>query len=216
MGARPVTPPPYRLIALAVLVCAAIYGVKRWEGRLIARGDAQGASRVQAAWDRQEAGRSEATARDNATRFRNAERIAHEDAERTAARAAHDAAAAAAVRSLRAEIARLGARPDPYPAGDAGLAACAREAATARELLGEGSGRYLAVAAAADGLRDQVVGLQAFVHGVCHAPAGSGSAGPAEAEADVGADAARAGVPLDSAAAPQPAGPALPMGVRLE
>lgn len=212
------TSPPYRLIALAVLICAAIYGAKRWEAHLVARGDAQGAARVQAAWDRQEAERSEATARDNATRFRNAERIAHEDAERTAARAARDAAAAAAVRGLRAEIARLAARPGPYPAGDAGLAACAREAATARELLGEGSGRYLAVAAAADGLRDQVVGLQAFVHRVCRAPAGTA---PAPSSAAAPAHAASSGAeptgaePAD-AEAPVPAGPALPVGVRLE
>ncbi|MDA8449822.1 hypothetical protein M4R23_09010 [Acidovorax sp. GBBC 3332] len=164
------TQPPYRLIALAVLICASVYGVKRWEGSLIARGDAQGASRVQAAWDRQEGERREATARDNATKFRNTERVTDEDARRATARATRDAAAAAAVRSLRAEIARLAARPDPYPAGDAGLAACAREAATARELLGASSDAYRAVAAAADGLRDQVIGLQAFARDVCHAP----------------------------------------------
>ncbi|GEM_PF-1300499 len=207
------SPPPYRLIALAVLICAAIYGAKRWESHLVARGDAQGAARVQAAWDRQEAERSEATARDNATRFRNAERIAHEDAERTAARAARDAAAAAAVRGLRAEIARLNARPDPYPAGDPGLAACAREAATARELLGESSGAYRAVAAAADGLRDQVVGLQAFVHGVCRAPSGPA---PVPSFGAAPAEAGPSGAEPADAADPVTAGPALPVGVPLE
>ena len=37
-------------IALVLLLCAAIWGVKAWEARLIARGDAQGAARVQTAW----------------------------------------------------------------------------------------------------------------------------------------------------------------------
>ena len=161
-----------RALVIAAAILGAIAGVKLWESHLIAKGDAQGATRVQAAWDAQEDARSQATARDNATKFRNAERTAHEDAKREAARAARDAAAAAAVRGLRAEIARLNARPDPYPAGDAGLAACAGEAATARELLGESSGAYQQLAAEADGLRDQVIGLQQFARDVCRAGTG--------------------------------------------
>lgn len=160
-----------RLLGLAVLIAAAIVGAKAIQSHLIAKGDAQGAARVQAAWDQQERERNEATARDNATKFRNAERTAHEDAQRETARRARDAAAAATVRGLRAEIARQGARPDPYPAGDAGLAACAREAATGRELLGESSGAYQELAAEADGLRDQVTGLQDFARNVCRAGA---------------------------------------------
>lgn len=159
-----------RLVATAVLVCAALWGVNAWQSHLVARGDAQGASRVQAAWDAQENARNAATARDNATKFRNAERTAHEDAQREATRRARDAAAASAVRSLRAEIARLNSRPDPYPAGDAGRAACAGEARTARELFGESSGAYQELAAEADQLRDQVMGLQSFAREVCHAP----------------------------------------------
>ena len=159
-----------RLIVLGVLICAAILGVKAWESRLISKGDARGAARVQHAWDAQENARNAATARDNATKFRNAERLAHEDAQREAARRARDAAAAAAVRGLRAEVARLNQRPHPYPANDAGLAACACEAATARELLQDSAAAYSDVAAAADGLRDQVAGLQDFVRGVCRAP----------------------------------------------
>ena len=158
-----------RLIVVGVLTCAAILGVKAWESRLISKGDARGAARVQHAWDTQERDRNEATARDNATKFRNAERVAHEDAQREAARRARDAAAAAAVRSLRAEVARLNSRPDPYPAGDAGLAACAGEARTARELFGESSSAYQELAAEADGLRDQVTGLQGFARTVCRA-----------------------------------------------
>ena len=163
-----------RALVIAAAILGAIAGVKLWESHLIAKGDAQGATRVQAAWDAQEDARSQATARDNAIKFRNAERTAHEDAKREAARAARDAAAAAAVRGLRAEIARLNARPDPYQAGDAGLAACAGEAATARELLGESSGAYQQLAAEADGLRDQVIGLQQFARDVCRAGTSGG------------------------------------------
>ena len=158
-----------RLIVVGVLICAAIWGVKAWESRLISKGDARGAARVQHAWDTQERDRNEATARDNAAKFRNAERTAHEDAKREAARRARDTAALAAVRSLHTEIARLNSRPDPYPAGDAGLAACAGEARTARELFGESAGAYQELAAEADGLRDQVTGLQDFVRSVCGA-----------------------------------------------
>ena len=158
-----------RLIVVGVLICAAILGVKAWESRLISKGDARGAARVQHAWDTQERDRNEATARDNSAKFRNAERTAHEDAKREAARRARDAASLAAVRGLRAEVARLNSRPDPYPPGDAGLAACAGEARTARELFGESSSAYQELAAEADGLRDQVTGLQDFARTVCRA-----------------------------------------------
>ena len=158
-----------RLIAIGLLVCAAIVGVKAWESHLIGKGDTRGAARVQADWDTQENARNAATARDNATKFRNAERIAHEDAKREAARLARDAAAASVVRGLRDEITRLNQRPNPYPAGDAGLAACAGEAATARELFGESAGAYVELAAEADQLRDQVAGLQQFAASVCRA-----------------------------------------------
>ena len=158
-----------RAIVVALAIVSAIYGLKLWESHLIAKGDAQGAARVQTAWDRQERERGEATARDNAIKFRNAERTAHEDAKREAARRTRDAAAAATVRGLRAEIARLNSRPDPYPPGDAGVAACAGEARTARELFGESSSAYQELAAEADGLRDQVTGLQDFARTVCRA-----------------------------------------------
>ncbi len=158
-----------RLIAWGLAACALIVGAKTLQSHLINKGDAQGAARVQHAWDAQENARNAATARDNATRFRNAERTAHEDAQREAARRARDAAAAAALRSLRAEVARLNNRPNSYPAGDAGLAACVGEARAARELLGESSGAYQELAAEADGLRDQVTGLQSFARNVCGA-----------------------------------------------
>ena len=158
-----------RLFAAAVLCAAALWGVLAWRSHLIATGDMQGAARVQAAWNAQENERNTATARDNATKFRNAERLAHEDAQRETARRARDAAAAAAVRSLRAEVARLNSRPDPYAAGDAGLAACAGEARAARELFSESAAAYSELAATADGLSSQVTGLQDFARTVCGA-----------------------------------------------
>lgn len=164
-----------RLIAIGVAIAAAIAGVKLWQSHLVSKGDAQGATRVQHAWDTQENERNAATAHDNATKFRNAERTAHEDAQREATRRARDAAAVAAVRSLHTEIARLNSRPNPYPAGDACLAACAGEAATARELFGESAGAYQELAAEADGLRDQVTGLQDFAHAVCRAGQSGGA-----------------------------------------
>lgn len=158
-----------RLITYGVLLCAAIVAVKAWQAHLVAQGDARGAARVQAAWDTQENARNDATARDNATKFRNAERTAYEDAKREAARRARDAAAAAAVRGLRSEIAELNSRANPYPPGEPGIAACTREASTARELFGESAGAYQELAAEADGLRDQVIGLQDFTRSVCRA-----------------------------------------------
>lgn len=158
-----------RLIAAALLFAAALWGVLAWRSQLVATGDTRGAARVQAAWDAQENARNAATARDNATKFRNAERTAHEDAQRAAARRARDVAAAAAVRSLRNEVARINSRPRPYQAGDSGLAACAGEAASARELFGESAAAYSELAATADELRDQVTGLQDFARTVCGA-----------------------------------------------
>ena len=164
-----------RLIVVGVLICAAILGVKAWESRLISKGDARGAARVQHAWDTQERDRNEATARDNAAKFRNAERTAHEDAQREAARRIRDAAAAAAVRGLRAEVARLNQRPDPYAPGDAGLDACTGEARAARELFSESAAAYSELAATADGFRDQVAGLQDFAVKVCRAGRAGGA-----------------------------------------
>jgi len=164
-----------RSIVMGLAIAGAIVSVKLWQAHLISQGDARGAARVQHAWDTQENARNAATARDNATRFRNLERTAHEDAKRETARRVRAAAAANAVRGLHAEIARLNSRPDPYPAGDAGIAACAGEAATARELHGESAGAYQELAAEADGFRDQIAGLQDFAVNVCRAGQGGGA-----------------------------------------
>ena len=71
--------------------------------------------------------------------------------------------------SLRDEIDRLNARPVPESPSDSRLAAYAREASVARELLGSCAEEYRGVAKAADELRDQVIGLQDFVRAVVQA-----------------------------------------------
>jgi hypothetical protein len=95
---------------------------------------------------------------------KEAERIAGEDAARHDATVVRAAAAERAARSLRDEVARLNGRPAPE---DPRAAAFAREAAVARELLGSCSDRYQRVAAEADQLRDQVIGLIDFATAVC-------------------------------------------------
>ena len=156
------------LLALAVMA-ASYWGFGLYQDHLIAQGDAQGAARVQKAWDDQEHLRNQVTAAVNTLRQRNAEKVAHEQTQReTASKAAADSAAAS-LRSLRTELARLKARPNPYPAGDSGLAACAVEAATARELFGDSAEAYVDLAAEADQLRDQVTGLQQFATDICRA-----------------------------------------------
>ena len=156
------------LLVLAVL-SASFWGFGLYQDHLIAQGDAQGAGRVQQAWNAQEHLRSQVTAAGNTLRQRHAEKVVHEQTQREAASQAAANSAAASLRSLRAELARLKARSNPYPNGDAGLAACAGEAATAREVFGESAEAYVELAAEADQLRDQVAGLQQFVTRVCHA-----------------------------------------------
>ena len=156
------------LLVLTVLI-ASYWGFGLYQDHLISQGDAQGAGRVQQAWNTQEHLRSQVTAAGNTLRQRHAEKVAHEQTQREAASKAAADSAAASLRSLRAELARLKARTNPYPSGDAGLAACAGEAATARELFGDSAEAYVELAAEADQLRDQVTGLQQFTTSVCRA-----------------------------------------------
>ena len=156
------------LLVLAVMV-ASYWGFGLYQDHLISQGDAQGAGRVQQAWNTQEHLRSQVTAAGNTLRQRHAEKVAHEQTQREAASKAAADSAAASLRSLRTELARLKARPNPYPAGDSGLAACAVEAATARELFGDSAEAYVDLAAEADQLRDQVTGLQQFATDICRA-----------------------------------------------
>lgn len=109
---------------------------------------------------------------DELIRSRNAERTAHEQATREKATLARAVAAERAAAGLRNEIAALNARPVPT---NPELAALAREARTARDLLGGCSEAYRRVDGRAQALGDQVSGLQDFVATSCRA----GQGGPA-------------------------------------
>jgi hypothetical protein len=101
---------------------------------------------------------SEARAKEQAMQ-KKVERIANDQAKKQTVLAARVATALVVADSLRDEITSLNARPAPT---DPGAAAFAREASTARELLGSCAARYRGVAQAADELRDQVSGLQEY------------------------------------------------------
>jgi chromosome segregation ATPase len=97
----------------------------------------------------------------------SADRIANEQAAKESELAAAAARADATAASLRDEIDRLNASPAPT---NPAAAALAREAATARKLLGACAERYRGLAKGALELKDQVIGLQGFANAVCHAP----------------------------------------------
>lgn len=108
---------------------------------------------------------AEAQARAKEHEMRNqVDRIAHNAAQKQTVLAARAATAELVSRELRDEVGRLNARSAP---ADPGAAAYAREAAVARELLGTCADRYRDVATHADGLRDQVTGLQDYATLVC-------------------------------------------------
>lgn len=109
--------------------------------------------------------KAEALAREKENTMRaSAEKIAYDQAQKEAELAARVAAADAVADGLRNEIDRLNAAPVP---ADAGAAAFAGQARTARKLLGACAERYRGLAQDADRIRDQVIGLQGFVAEVC-------------------------------------------------
>ncbi|MBF5006389.1 DUF2514 domain-containing protein [Diaphorobacter caeni] len=182
----------YRVIAILVLIIGALVGVKALESHLIAKGDARGAARIQTRWDTAEAKRrgdekeaearlqnERAQAESNARiaeqrKQQEAERIAREQAEREASLRASLRSAESRNRGLLDTINELNARDRaraaahvPGTSPDASAVAIVDEAAAARTLLGQCSDRRTALAADADGLRLQVIGLQAYVTDVC-------------------------------------------------
>jgi hypothetical protein len=158
------------LAAIAAAVVAAGVALRaHWVGL--------GEANVQGRWDAQTRTDLEASAQlqrqanaDLLIRMKNSERNADEQARMAALRDARDAAAATERGRLLATIATLNRRQLPATCDAACVAALAREAAAGRELLGSCATRYQSVAAAADGLRDQVTGLQADAANVCRAP----------------------------------------------
>ena len=182
----------YRAIAILVLVMGALFGVKVWQSHLIAKGDAQGAARIQTRWNTAEAKRqgdekvaaarlekeraeAESKARiADQIKQQTAERIAREQSEREASLRASLDRAESRNRGLLDTIADLNLRARaratadvPGTAASASTAAHVDDATIARDLLGRCSQRYTSVAGDADGLRLQVIGLQAYVADVC-------------------------------------------------
>jgi len=170
-----------RLLLYVGLFAAVMLGINAIRARDVAKGDTQGAARVMAQWNAQKAVDQDKTLQlererraDELTGFRNAERINDEQAKRETTRERRIAAGNAVADQLRSAIDRLNRRDVSQAGSDPRAVALAQEAATARELFGSCNKAQLGVAAEADGLRDQVVGLQDFVKKVCHSSA-SGS-----------------------------------------
>ena len=182
-----------RPLIAAVLALGAVFAVQGWQAHIHAQGDAAGAARVQQLWDTDTTRRNadtlaahlaaqQALRAQEAAYQQEAERIAHETAQREAQLRAAGAAADARVRSLHTTIAQLNANAAAFadvPGTSAGACAAAHPdaAATARELLGACSQRYAAVAAAADQLGGQVTGLQDYVRATAQAQATGGGDG---------------------------------------
>ena len=193
-----------RVLIAVLLTAGAFLGVRAWNAHLITQGYEQGSKAVRTEWGTADAKRrgdemeaaalasqkqadAERQAREaEQAKQIQAERTAREQAQREGAlRTALDRAAASN-RSLLDRIAALDARDVehaaaaadvPTTAPDARAAALAREAATARQLLGACSQRYAELGADADGLRIQVMGLQDYVKGVVAPAAMGGSNG---------------------------------------
>lgn len=154
-----------KALIAAALLAAAAFGVAQLRAHWVAAGE----QRVQARWDQatalaaqQAASAAQAQSREDLARFRNSERNANEQDRLERGRNDRLAAAGAESDRLRVALAERDAAASGVPqTGDPGAAAFAREASTARELFGRCQARYLAVAASAEELRDQVTGLQA-------------------------------------------------------
>ncbi len=177
-----------RALIAAVAALGLVLAVQAWNASLRAQGYAQGAQAVRTEWDtararrladdmqaaadaaQQQAQAQQRARDDDQARQVQAERIAHEHAERERALRSALERAQSRQRGLLDTIAQLNARPSgddlPGAAAPGAAATGADGAATARELLGRCSGRYAQLAADADGLRGQVMGLQDWVRTV--------------------------------------------------
>lgn len=163
-----------RLALIAAVLAALAAGAAAVRSHLIGVGE----QRVQARWDAQNAVDQAETLRlerersaEQLIKFRNAERISHEQARLQAARLQRIAAGDAVADRLRSTIDRLNRRDVSAAAGDPGAVALAEGAATARQLFGSCTERYRGLAEKADRLGDQVSGLQDDALHVCRAAA---------------------------------------------
>lgn len=161
-----------RLALIAAVLAALAAGAAAVRSHLIDVGE----QRVQTRWDAQKAVDQAKTlelererSAEQLIKFRNAERISDEQTKLEAARLRRIANGDAVADSLRNTIDRLNRRDVSTAAGDPRSVALAEEAATARQLFGSCTERYRGLAAQADGLRDQVSGLQDDALLVCRA-----------------------------------------------
>lgn len=161
-----------RLALIAAVLAALAAGAAAVRSHLIGVGE----QRVQARWDAQKAVDQAETLRlarlahaEQLIKFRNAERISDEQARLEAARLRRIAAGDAVADRLRGTIEALNRRDMSAAGSDAGAAALAQGAATARELFGSCTERYRGLASEADRLRDQVSGLLVDAMFVCRA-----------------------------------------------
>ncbi|MEN2386427.1 DUF2514 domain-containing protein [Comamonas sp. A7-5] len=177
-----------RILIFWVLAFSAGAGLQLWNAHLIAQGDAQGAKRMQQAWDQAEAKRQAAESAASAkaalkraadetalraaeqAKQKETERIAHDQAQREqASRAALDAATSRN-RSLLTTIAQLNANAAAAKLSGPGPQSCTAAdidgATAARNALGECSSRYTTLGGVADKLSNQVIGLQSYVRSV--------------------------------------------------
>ncbi len=188
----------YRALAIVVATLGAVIAIKAWNSHLVDLGDARGSARIQTQWDTAEAKRrgdeKEAAARAateqaeaerlartaEQAKQKEAERIANDQSEREATLRASLGRAESRNRGLLDTINELNVLTSARAAADVsgtaqntGTTGFAHEATAARVVLGSCSQRYTTVAAEAEGLRVQVIGLQAFVTDVCLAQKGN-------------------------------------------
>lgn len=163
-----------RLLLIAGLVAGIVAGAAAIRSHYISQGDAQGAQRIQSAWDAQKRVddaeslhiQKQANA-DLLQKFRNTERISDEEATRAHRRLIRQRAAAVAVDGLLNTVETLNRRDPSEANSDPRVTRLVKDAATARELLGSCSAAHRDLGAEADRLRDQVAGLHDFVATVC-------------------------------------------------
>ncbi|MBS7349285.1 MAG: DUF2514 family protein [Comamonas sp.] len=168
----------YRVLIAAVLLLGTVLlGRLGWQ-HAYQQGEAAGQEQVRQQWAAdttqrnalalQEWQRAQTAVRAQEAAWRQEnERLTHEFTQRETALRAAVAAAGTEQQRLRSTIAQLNAaaaRAADLPTAPATQPAPSADAATtARELLGQCSGEYAAVAAAADALSAQVLGLQGWV-----------------------------------------------------
>lgn len=158
---------PPSIAAYAALAWVRVVAVVVVAVGLLFTGYHFGAKVTRADWDKervalaaQHVAALEAARTEEQRRVKEAQAVVDGLVEREAASRDRAARAERAVVGLRDTIARLNARPAP---GNAEAAGYADEARVARELLGSCSKEYGSLAAEADQLRDQVIGLQQWV-----------------------------------------------------